>query len=701
MKLIKFWLIVIASILLLNLIITLGTFYIYKYLLDNEHESILNETNSICNTAIASTKLEFTGAINVLISLRELVKIYPGKYVDPVSWNTWVANIFEFTSWGISGLLQLIYTNDIFEFRQFTSRPIRSFQSNGIDNNSDHLAILNTYPTLDIIGLDFFTEPVRNETSRKGIAFNSATVSDPFLPVSFSSSKNEKFFFFFLPSRSESGTLLGGVTALYSEKNAIPNRNTLPKVIVFKILLNGIPLLVDNDYDNARFISSSMFQLRGNTSSEISCGTTRNDSFSSKVVLIIGAILFFSCTVVGFSIAFIILKKKKSEEHQKETEEREVMAVCNSQQKTAFLANMSHEIRTPINGIVGMTNFLLETKLSEEQENYTNVLKQSAEVLLSIVNDILDFSKMQAGKLRVENVAFDIGSFLTSVKISFDLESKDRGNTLYLKTFFKDHFWIYSDPHRLRQILGNLVSNALKFTSQGIITLSLDFADPYLIFSVSDTGIGMTEPQMKLLFTPFNQADDSTTRKYGGTGLGLVISQDLVELLTNGDKISVKSDIGKGSTFSFRLLLVSAQPIVILPEITIMPSVLKLNILVVDDNSINRQIAKKMLKDLGHQAVSVCNGQEAVDFLIGPTGSSINLVFMDSMMPVMDGYEATRTLRLMGFTTKIISMTANVFQSEKEKVKSLGCNGYVSKPIIKATLIKAIGTVMANQDYFD
>lgn len=701
MTLIRFWLTVSGIILLLNVIIIIGTYFIYKYLLDTEHESIKDETFSICNTAIESTKLGFRGAVNTLISLGELVKIYPGRYVDPVSWNTWVTNIFEFTNWGISGLLQLLYTNDLLQFKEFTSHDIRSFQNTPISNNTEHLAILNSYPVLDIVGLDFFTEPIRNASTRRGIDFNSVTVSDPFYPVAFSPSKTERFFFLFFPTRSAAGVLLGGNTALYSEKNAIPNRKTLPKVIVFKMLLNGLPLLTDEGYSKARFISTSMFQLQGNSSSEISCGTTQQDSFSSKIVLIVGATLLFSCTVLGTRVGLIVLKKRKVEERQKETEKREQAAINNSQQKTAFLANMSHEIRTPINGIVGMTNFLLETELSKDQENYTIVLKQSAEVLLSIVNDILDFSKIQAGKLKVENVAFDIGSFLHSVKISFDFEAKDRENTLILQMFFKDHLWIYSDPHRLRQIMGNLVSNALKFTSQGTVTISLDFNDPYLVFSVQDTGIGMTESQMELLFTPFNQADDSTTRKYGGTGLGLVISQELVELLTDGDKITATSEFGKGSTFSFKLLLVPAKATPIPAESHVSLSSVKMNILVVDDNSINRQIAKKMLKDLGHEAVSVNNGQEALDYMAGSLGGDIRLIFMDSMMPIMDGYEATRTLRSLGFTTKIISMTANVFQSEKEKVKSLGCNGYVSKPIMKETLVKAIGAVMANQDYFD
>jgi len=693
-----FWSSVLGIVFLLYAVIISVAYYIYIFVLSNEETVIFEETLSICNTTIDATKLQYTGAVGTIISLRELIALDQKLHVSSVDWQTWSTALFQYTDWGISSLLQLVYVRnfELEAFQRSSGIHVHSFNGSTL-SAQNYLVVANSYHSDSLLGVDFFSEPIRNSTTRLGINSQSVSFSPPCAPL-YNSIRDH--FFFFLPYFTSFGTPLGGIIAIYSKENAIVDKSTLPSFIVLELILNGIPLFTDPNFKDARFKITNNYLLHSNSSAVISCGTTRKNSFSSQIVLIVAGALVLVVAVIALIVGRVIQKKRWLEATQKSAAERELKAISNSQLKSAFLANMSHEIRTPINGIVGMTNFLLETDLSSEQSNYTSVLKHSAEVLLSIVNDILDFSKIQAGKLRVEKVAFDFAYFIKSVQISFELESDSRGNTLVVKTFFKDHLWMITDPHRLRQVISNLVSNALKFTSQGTVTLTIEHDPPDLVFTVNDTGIGMTQEQVKDLFTPFNQADISTTRKYGGTGLGLVISEELVELISGGNGIHVESQLGVGSTFSFRLLFVPTDPVVTIPVPSV-KSVVKFNILVVDDNSVNRQIAKKMLQDLGHQVITLCNGQEAVDLMTGMEASTIDLIFMDSMMPIMDGYAATYTLRSMGIQVKIISMTANVFQSEKDRVRLIGCNGYVSKPVSKAILCKAISFVMSGVDYFE
>ena len=360
--------------------------------------------------------------------------------------------------------------------------------------------------------------------------------------------------------------------------------------------------------------------------------------------------------------------------------------------KSVFLANMSHEIRTPMNAVIGLSGLCLQEPLGEKARNYVAKTHASAQHLLGVINDILDISKIEAGKLRVERIAFNLDEVIQSINNVCGVAAAAKHLTFTIAIAPETPHRIKGDPLRLTQVLNNLLSNAIKFTEQGTVTLTIapreGDGELRLLFDVSDTGIGLSEPQLVSLFKPFVQADDSSTRKFGGTGLGLVISQTLVELM--GGKIAVTSEPGRGSTFSFSLKMIEPESAILSrPDAAVAPPLSRTlpkppdlsgcRILLVEDNEFNQLVASDYLKLTGAEVVIASNGQEAVD---AAHQGRWGLVLMDVQMPVMDGYSATRIIRehIPAGKLPIIAMTAHALAEERQRCLDAGMDDFISKP---------------------
>ena len=355
--------------------------------------------------------------------------------------------------------------------------------------------------------------------------------------------------------------------------------------------------------------------------------------------------------------------------------------------KSLFLANMSHDIRTPMNGIIGMSHLVLQTSLDEKQKNFVQKIDYSAKLLLGIINDILDFSKIEAGKLDIEKIDFDLSKIIESV--IHLIQGKAEENNLKLNVVYDKDIakYYHGDSLRISQILVNLLSNAVKFTSEGQIEIKVSKTDDTTLrFRVEDTGIGLKPEELKRLFQPFSQADGSTTRKYGGTGLGLTIAKQLVELMDG--KIWVESEFGKGSSFIFEIKLekVDENSTNMLQsgddeDVSIEhyhEAWSDKRILLVEDNLTNQEIILFLLEDSGLNIDVANNGQEAVDKY---NNYKYDLILMDLQMPIMDGYEATTIIRKEDKNVPIIALTANAMKEDMQRTKSLDMNEHISKPI--------------------
>ncbi len=363
-----------------------------------------------------------------------------------------------------------------------------------------------------------------------------------------------------------------------------------------------------------------------------------------------------------------------------------------SKAKEAFLANMSHEIRTPLNAIIGMIRELNKEKLSDKQSYYVNNTSIASQHLLSVLNNVLDISKIEAGELQIEAQDFDFQTILNDVKSI--MMSKCQEKNLYFKINHPKDVSTYfiGDSGRFRQILINLVGNAVKFTENGGVIIdyhvsSITSNSMALEIIVSDSGIGMDAPFLKNIFNKFSQEDVSVSRKYGGSGLGMAITKELIQLMHGEIKVDSEKNKGTSVTMNFVLPIGNAENIEVKP--TSIKTLEFLNILLVEDNEFNRIVACNTLKNLNCSIVEAQNGLEAIDIL--KSGKSFDVILMDLQMPIMDGFESTKIIRKeLNINTPIIALTANAFKSELEQCKKIGMNDCVIKPFEERKLIEAI-----------
>jgi signal transduction histidine kinase/ActR/RegA family two-component response regulator len=373
-----------------------------------------------------------------------------------------------------------------------------------------------------------------------------------------------------------------------------------------------------------------------------------------------------------------------------------------SQAKSSFLAMMSHELRTPMNGVLGMAHALETTPLDDRQQGYVRTVIRSGDVLMTILNDILDLSKIEAGRLELESAPFDLRELAARACDLWRPSAADKDLVLRLEIDPEAAHWVVGDPIRVRQILLNLVSNAVKFTDQGEVVVSLQ-ASPRggVAFCVADTGIGITSDVQKRLFESFSQADATTSRRHGGTGLGLSICRKLAKLM--GGDVTLVSHLGRGSTFSVTLPL-AAAPVLASGAAesagTAGPS-RALKVLVVDDHPTNRAVAGALLGSVGADIATAEDGLEALDHL---RAERFDLVLMDIHMPNLDGVETLRRIRAgetLAADALVVALTADAMIGERERLMGVGFDGYLSKPIQPAALLGLLASIGEAQETGD
>ncbi len=428
------------------------------------------------------------------------------------------------------------------------------------------------------------------------------------------------------------------------------------------------------------------------------------------VVAAFAGFLWIQASYANASFMHGLIATKLIERHARELDGARIESVAASRAKSEFLANMSHEIRTPMSAVIGYADLLLDPSLgSSDRVNYVQTIRRNSEHLLALVDDILDISKIEAGRMTVERIATSPTQVIVEVASLMRVRATEKKLTFDIRYEGRIPETIQSDPTRLKQIVMNFVSNAVKFTRQGGITIRVrcdapESSAPRLVIEVADTGVGMTEEQLGRLFAPFVQADTSTTRQFGGSGLGLVISRRLAGLL--GGDVVASSEPGKGSLFRAEIPTgpldgvpmvdglaeagVAEPPAEAVRRIPSLPP--SCRVLLAEDGHDNQVLIRTFLIKAGATVTVVGDGQLAVDEAMDALqkGHGYDVVLMDMQMPVLDGYSATSKLRLLGYRGPIVALTAHAMAGDRERCESAGCDDYLTKPVNRSRLTATV-----------
>ena len=685
--------------LIFSVILSLSLFAFFQ-LRKQEHHARIDYLSTQCIRMKNVTSNEVQGGTTVLKAMANVASFYGDD-----RWTPFAMNMMQGTSWRIVGvaLLQELSSTELTSLviqRNITPTQLGSMNAQvPLTYNRDrYLIITEDVPDVARIGYDYYSDPQRKALVTTARERRNITVSNPSPAIAGS----EVTLVFFIPLYKEGNMsqFIGGVSAGYHASNLLP-LGVAEDVVLF-LSVNGATVYEDPSFRRTSLRHIENVQLADKIL-DFKCGTNISYDPSSLIILCIGSAASVAFALVSVYVMHLISAKQRSLVARLRVEEDKRLAsveLAVSQEalkvKSQFVANISHELRTPLQGLLWMANFLLGTPLNAEQREYAITVQASGESLLQIVNDVLDFSKIEAGKLNLELIPVDMKEFLNQLLVIYKAQAVVKSNSITLQdTLTAAESRVITDPTRLRQILNNLIGNALKFTHEAIVVLRCTRTDDKLLFECIDQGIGMDQQQMDRLFQPYVQGDPSTTRRYGGTGLGLSISKQLVEAL--GGTIGCVSEVGKGSTFWFTIAYKPTTERVAVVKPDHSPTFKGARMIVADDNSINRRVLGKLLKDLGCSVVMAEDGQQVLQLLQDNADineTNYDCIMMDGFMPELDGYEATKIIRASGNDIPIIAVTANALAGERERCLKLGMNDFITKPIIREHLIAALKRVL-------